>query len=426
MKSKETLHYHAAEDLEFSLSSHGHIDSSKYSLLETLYDPRLANLGFQQRLDVFNSYLHDLDAKDHYLYRRELASACLPVTDIMDFCDGQKRPMINLASNDYLNLSQHPRVKEAAIEAIAQYGVGSGSASMLAGTTSLHVQLEQRVAQFKGTEAAMLNSSGYALNIGTLKALLGPNDAAICDMYAHASMLDGCTHAKRYFFKHNDPISLEQTLKKAHLHANKIVVLDGVYSMDGDIAKLDEIVEIAHRHGAYVLVDEAHADGVIGPNGSGTMAHHGIVGKVDIVTGVFSKGLGGVGGYAAGNLDLIRYLHAAARSYMFATTGGTLSCTSRRRVTLCAQMRLPPHGVRRAPRCTQTNPSGDPAPACVQAPWPPHPPQLVVRPSFNCPPTEATEPPHGGDRALPPIRRDPQWTHLSGRGATALPRTYMT
>ncbi|HEX2898231.1 MAG TPA: aminotransferase class I/II-fold pyridoxal phosphate-dependent enzyme [Bacteroidia bacterium] len=296
------------------------MDSRKYSLLEVMNDQRLAQLSLKERMQILNSFVDDLRAENHYMFRREIATGTKPLSQVWDAETNKSRPMINLASNDYLNLSQHPRVKEAAVEAILQYGLGSGSAPMLTGTSTLHKALEDKVARFKGTESAMLNSSGYAVNIGTLRALLGPADAAICDMYAHASLMDGCSHAARYFFKHNDMASLEMSLKKAAHHRNKFVVVDGVYSMDGDIARLDEIVDIAHRHGAWVVLDEAHADGVIGPDGRGTAAHFGLGDKVDVITGTFSKAIGSVGGYVAGKQELISYLQVACRSYMFASS----------------------------------------------------------------------------------------------------------
>lgn len=308
------------EGLQFDLSSRGHINSAKYSLLEVLNDQRLGRSSLDDRLDIMGSYLDDLRAANHYMYRRLGGTGCLPLVQILDGPDRKPRQMINLASNDYLNLSQHPRVKEAAVNAIKKYGLGSGSAPMLSGTTDLHRQLEERVAAFKSTEDAMLHASGYAANIGTLRALLHPDDAAICDMYAHASLMDGCTHASKYYFKHNDIASLEMALKKAAGHRNKLVIVDGVYSMDGDIARLEEIVDMAHRHGAWVVVDEAHSDGVLGPNGRGTLEHFGMRCKVDVFTGTFSKGIGSVGGYVAGSRRLIQYLQVACRSYMFASS----------------------------------------------------------------------------------------------------------
>lgn len=310
----------SAEVLRYECSPNGLIDSRKYSLLEVMNDPRLSQVDIADRMRILNSFVDDMRAENHYMFRREIASGNLPLSQVRDEKTGTVRQMVNLASNDYLNLSQHPRVKEAAVEAVLRYGLGSGSAPMLTGTTTLHRQVETKLAEFKGTEAAMLNSSGYAVNIGTLRALLCASDAAIIDMYAHASLQDGCSHASRYFFRHNDVGSLEASLKKASHHANKFVILDGVYSMDGDIARLDEIVAVAHRYGAWVIVDEAHADGVIGPEGRGTVAHFGLEGKVDVITGTFSKAMGSVGGYVAGSRALIEFLQVASRSYMFATS----------------------------------------------------------------------------------------------------------
>jgi len=303
------------EMLSFDTSSSGHIDCHKYSLLETLYDQRLHHFSFDQRFEILNSYLDDLRSNNLYMYKRALHSGCNTVVEL----EGKKK-MINLASNDYLNMSQHPRVKSAVAEAVHKYGLGSGSVSMLGGTMLIHQMLENKLAAFKGLEKVMVFSSGYGTNIGVIRALLTEKDVAICDMYAHASLLDGCTNTNRLFFKHNDIKSLEITLQKASAYNNKLVIVDGVYSMDGDIALLDEIVDVAHKYGAWVLMDDAHGTGVIGMNGRGTCDYFDLHGKVDIVTGTFSKALGAVGGFVGGKKGMIDFLQIACRSYMFSTS----------------------------------------------------------------------------------------------------------
>ena len=165
----------------------------------------------------------------------------------------------------------------------------------------------------------MLFTSGYGANVGTIKALLKDNDVAICDMYAHASLMDGCSNTNKLYFKHNDMESLTVALKKAKAYNNKLVIVDGVYSMDGDLAKLDEIVDLAHQYGAWVMVDEANATGVIGDEGRGSAEYFGLEGKIDIISGTFSKALGAVGGFVAGSREMITYLQVASRSYMFST-----------------------------------------------------------------------------------------------------------
>jgi len=308
------------QTLAFQLSPHGTICSKEYSLFETLHDHKLQYLNLQQRIDILCSYLTDIHNCGHYSYKRVLNTGCKVMSEVKPDNYADETPMLNLSSNDYLNLSQNPQIIAAAAKSLYQYGLGSGSTPMFTGTTPLHSQLEQKIAQFKGTEKAMLFSSGYGANFSTIRALLTEKDAAICDMYAHASLMDGCTNTNRYYFKHNDMQSLSIALQKAAKHKNKLVIIDGVYSMDGDIAHLDQIIDIAHQNGAWVMVDDAHATGVIGKNGRGTADHFGLTGKVDLISGTFSKALGAVGGFIAGKADLIDYLQIASRAYMFSTT----------------------------------------------------------------------------------------------------------
>lgn len=325
MQTNKTGIYHptlAGEKTTFALdlSENGLIDCKKYSLLEVLYDERLQGLTLQERIEILNSFVDDMKAVNHYSYRREITTGCDAMVKIKEAHLPENRTMVNLSSNDYLNLSQHPRVKKAVIEATMQYGVGIGCSPMFNGTSSLHRKLEQKIAAFKGCEEAMVFSSGYGANLGTLRALLTDKDAAICDMYAHASLMDGCTHTNRFYFKHNDARSLERVLQKAGSYQNKLVIVDGVYSMDGDIANLDQIVALAHKYGAWVLVDDAHGVGVIGEKGKGTPAYFNLSEQVDLVTGTFSKSLGAIGGFVAGKKDLIGYLQVACRAYMFSTS----------------------------------------------------------------------------------------------------------
>jgi glycine C-acetyltransferase len=310
----ETAHLH------FEESNPGMIDPQRYSLLEVLHDKRLDHLSFKQRHEIMNSFIAGTKAVQHYTYRRELLSPCDAEVIVKCNENGGMRSMINLASNDYLNLSTHPQLKKAAADAINRFGFGSGSAAMLAGTHSLHKKLEDKIAALYNRESAMLFTSGYGANTGVLRALLRETDVAICDRYAHASLMDGCAHTNQLFFAHNDMGSLKRALEKTGNYNNKIVVIDGVYSMEGDVARLDEIGQLAHAYGAWVLCDEAHATGVIGPNGKGTEAYFGLEGKVDIITGTFSKALGGVGGFVTGSNELINYLQIATRSYMFSTS----------------------------------------------------------------------------------------------------------
>ena len=306
--------------LYFEESNPGMIDPQRYTLMEVLHDKRLDHLSFKQRHEIMNSFIAGVKAGQQYSYRRELLSACDAEVTVKCPVSNETQRMINLASNDYLNLSIHPQLKKAAADAINRLGFGSGGAAMLTGTYSIHRQLEEKIAAWYNREAAMLFTSGYGANTGVLRALLKETDVAICDRYAHASLMDGCAHANQLFFTHNDMRSLKRALEKAGSYNNKIVVIDGVYSMEGDIARLNEILQLAHAYGAWVLCDEAHATGVIGPKGRGTEAHFGLEGKIDIITGTFSKALGGVGGFVTGSQELINYLQIATRSYMFSTS----------------------------------------------------------------------------------------------------------
>jgi len=272
------------------------------------------------RAHKFAEFMAEQKANRHTNYRRISTSGSAPVMRVIDPYTGRERDMIYLASNDYLNLTRHPRVIAAGRAALDKYGAGAGSVPLLGGTLDLHVELEQKIARFKGCESAILFTSGFGSNCGALLAMLGEKDCAILDLYVHASIIDGCKRAHNEFFRHNDMRSLERALTQTDgKYRTRLVVVDGVYSMDGDIAHLDQIVALAHAHGAYVMVDEAHATGVIGDHGRGTPEHFHIEGQVDIVAGTFSKGLGGVGGFIAAKAELVELLYYYSRSYMFST-----------------------------------------------------------------------------------------------------------
>lgn len=316
---------------DFAINDEGRIDCTKYSLMDFSYGPEIDDMRLSDRIECFSSAMEDMFENRFYQYRRESESGSGPIMRVRDQYTGQSLEMVNLASNDYLNLTKHPRVIEGAEAALKKYGAGAGSVPLLGGTSDLHKKLERAIAKFKGCEDAILYTSGFGSNYGFLSTILRKKDVAILDMFAHASLVDGCVNTNRLFFMHNNMDSLESTLRKCRdKYVNKVVVVDGVYSMDGDIARLDRIVELAHRYGALVVVDEAHATGVIGATGRGTPQHFGLEGKVDIVAGTFSKGLGGVGGFIAGSRKLINYLHFFSRPYVFstamapATVGGLL------------------------------------------------------------------------------------------------------
>ena len=293
------------------------MDSTKFCLAD------FQNKGEVNIVDLaadFMEFRHDLHKLHHDNYRRVSTSGSLPVMKVKDAYTGKEREMLYFASNDYLNLTHHPKLIQAGHEALDKYGAGAGSVPLLGGTLDLQIEVEEKIAKFKGCEDALIFTSGFGSNSGAIAALLGEKGIAVLDLLVHASIIDGCDGKEIKFFKHNDMDSLEFTLKKiADRKVTKLVIVDGVYSMDGDIAKLDQICEIAHNYGAIVMVDEAHATGVIGAHGRGTPEHCGVEGKVDIVAGTCSKAIGVVGGFIASSQNIIEYLHYFARSYMFST-----------------------------------------------------------------------------------------------------------
>ena len=235
------------------------------------------------------------------------------------------RRVLCLASNNYLGLASHPEVVDAAAEAAVRYGAGAGSARLITGGLVLHDELEARLAAFKGTEAALLFSSGYLANLGTVAALVGAGDAVFSDALNHASIIDGCrlSRADVHVYRHADAADLDERLaawrRRGPADARALVVTDSVFSMDGDVAPLPDIVEACERHGAILMVDEAHATGVVGPGGRGAIAGYGLDGRVGVVMGTLSKALGAAGGFIAGSADLCAYLRNRARSFIFDT-----------------------------------------------------------------------------------------------------------
>lgn len=276
-----------------------------------------------KKADVFWQYKLDMESKGYIRYRRPLASPSANRVIIDDDFTGKKKEMIMMGSNNYLGITSHPKVKKKAQEIIEKYGVGAGSVPLLAGTYDIHRQLELKLAALKGSEDAIIFPSGYVTNLGCIQALVRNEDVAIIDRLAHASIIDGCLISTGAFrtFKHSDVQALENVLKRAQGNFNgKIVVVDGVYSMDGDIAPLRQITDIAHSYGAKVMVDEAHATGVIGERGKGTPSYFKMKpGEVDIVMGTLSKSLGGIGGFIASTKEVVNYLRYYTRSFFFSS-----------------------------------------------------------------------------------------------------------
>ncbi|EGK13701.1 glycine C-acetyltransferase [Kroppenstedtia eburnea] len=232
------------------------------------------------------------------------------------------REVIQLSSNNYLGLTTHPRLKRAALEAVEGYGAGTGSVRTIAGTFSMHEEFEAKLARFKHTEAALVFQSGFTANVGVLSSILSEQDVVISDALNHASIIDGIrlTKAARRIYRHADLEDLEKALKETQTARTRLVVTDGVFSMDGDVAPLPEIVELCEKYGALVMVDDAHASGVMGRNGRGTVDHFDLNGRVHIQVGTLSKAVGVLGGYVAGPSVLRDYLIHRARPFLFSTS----------------------------------------------------------------------------------------------------------
>ena len=263
-----------------------------------------------EQLDAFR-------AAGTYQHLRQLESPCEPVSKF----DGHE--VINLASNNYLGLANHPALVDAECEAARLYGAGSGAVRTISGTMSIHMKLEQRIAEFKHVEACVVFQSGFAANAGTVAAILTPEDHIISDELNHASIIDGCrlSKAKIHVFRHRDPAHAEEKLAALKdTPGRKLVVTDGVFSMDGDIGALPALTGLAEKYGAIMMVDDAHASGVLGKNGRGTVDHFGLHGRVHIQVGTLSKAVGVLGGYVCGSRDLIEFLYHRARPFLFSTS----------------------------------------------------------------------------------------------------------
>jgi glycine C-acetyltransferase len=244
--------------------------------------------------------------------------------------DGEQKPkttfdhrqVVNLSSNNYLGLTTHPLLKERAVEATRRLGVGSGSVRSIAGTMDVHMELEQRLAVFKNTEAVVVFQSGFAANAGTVAAVLSKDDVVISDELNHASIIDGCrlSRAAIKVFPHKDAAAARRIVSELPVAQRKLLITDGVFSMDGDLGALPALCDIAEEFGCIMMVDDAHASGVFGRNGRGTIDHFGMHGRVDIQVGTLSKAIGALGGYVAGSRALVEFLYHRARPFLFSTS----------------------------------------------------------------------------------------------------------
>jgi glycine C-acetyltransferase len=232
------------------------------------------------------------------------------------------RSVVNLSSNNYLGLTTHPRLRERALEATKTFGVGSGSVRTIAGTMAIHMELERRLAEFKKVEAVVVFQSGFAANAGTVSAILTKDDVVISDELNHASIIDGCrlSRATIKVFPHKDVEAARRIIRDLPATQRKLLITDGVFSMDGDLGAVPELCDLADECGCIMMVDDAHASGVFGTNGRGTIDHFNVHGRVDIQVGTLSKAIGALGGYVAGNKNLIEYLYHRARPFLFSTS----------------------------------------------------------------------------------------------------------
>jgi glycine C-acetyltransferase len=269
------------------------------------------------QLSYLTDQMNELRQKGTHFALRVLEEPQMPE------CVFDGKRVINLASNNYLGLTTHPKLREAALAATKKYGVGSGAVRTVSGTMSIHMELEEKIARFKKTEACVVFQSGFAANAGTVSAILGKDDFIISDELNHASIIDGArlSRAKIKVFRHKDTAHAEELLKEiAGEPGHKLIITDGVFSMDGDVGPLPALCDVAEKYGAIMMVDDAHASGVLGKNGRGTPDHFNVHGRVDVQVGTLSKAIGALGGYVCGSKELIDFLYHRARPFLFSTS----------------------------------------------------------------------------------------------------------
>ncbi|WP_294482290.1 aminotransferase class I/II-fold pyridoxal phosphate-dependent enzyme [uncultured Bacteroides sp.] len=276
------------------------------------------NFNLEDRASHFYNYIEWRNTLKHNTYRVDSLTGSGATMKVVDPYTLKIKNVITFVSNDYLGFSHHPKILEACINAIEDYGAGAGASPLIGGQLNLHDLLEQKIANFFEKEDAITFTAGFAANSGTLSALLGKEDIAILDMYVHASVVDGCCNTNKKFFLHNNMESLESILKvTSKSYRNRIIVVDGVYSQDGDIAALDQVCSLAKQYNAYVMVDDAHGIGIFGEKGRGVLEEYDLLSKVDFITGTFSKTFGSVGGYLVANKYFTRYLKYYSRANIF-------------------------------------------------------------------------------------------------------------
>ena len=267
------------------------------------------------RTDWLQAEIDNLKAAGLYNHIRTIDSPM----DAWVTIDGRR--LLNFCANNYLGLANHPRVRQAAQHGIDDYGVGPGAVRSIAGTTSLHATLEQKLAEFKHAEACLTFQSGFTANLATIAALVGPGDLIFSDELNHASIIDGCrlSRAETIRYRHNDTDDLRQKIAARADYKRRLIITDGVFSMDGDIAPLDQIAAVAEEHGIMLMVDDAHGEGVLGHGGRGIVDHFGLHGRVDVEVGTLSKAFGVVGGLVAGKAIIIDWLRQRGRPFLFSS-----------------------------------------------------------------------------------------------------------
>jgi 8-amino-7-oxononanoate synthase len=270
-------------------------------------------MGLFDKCYEFEKKLEYVKAQDQFFYFRQFDPPGTPVVTM------KGRKLIMLGSNNYLGLSNHPKVVEAAIKAVKEYGTGACSSRILTGTTTLHAKLEEKLAEFKGTEDAVVFSTGFMTMMGTIAALTREGDSILSDELNHASIVDGCRLSKAQvrIYRHNNMESLEQELSKCEPSANKLIVTDGVFSMRGTVANLPEIKRLADRFGAAIMLDDAHGTGVLGAKGRGTLEHFDMEGQIELVCGTFSKSFATVGGFTGAKREVVSFLRLNSRPFVF-------------------------------------------------------------------------------------------------------------
>jgi len=304
------------------ISNNKYSGGENFDLRDILLSGRKMKL--QEKTKLFDSFINDLFFKKQMLHLRCISSPADREVKVIDSYTGETKSMLMFGSNNYLGLANHPYVKEFVWKKIHKCGAGIGGPPLLNGYTSLHRELEERLAHLKGAEDAMIFSSGYGANVGLVSALMSNEDLVVYDSYSHASFHDGIkmSGVQAVHFSHNDVGLLEQTLSRTESmnFKDRFVGVEGVYSMDGDIAVLDKIVPVCKSNNAILIIDDAHGTGVIGNNGSGTAEHFGLENEVDITMGTFSKTFAVSGGFVAASKPTINYLRYFARSYMFSAS----------------------------------------------------------------------------------------------------------